>query len=74
MQAAAESIQAAQQGAGDLTEIAAYMQQIIDHVYGHLQELEKDPTRKELVDIYADQLKEIEKVSAELFKEDIRQQ
>jgi len=74
LQAAAESIQAAQQGAGDLTEIAAYMQQIIDHVYGHLQELEKDPTRKELVDIYADQLKEIEKVSEELMQEVSRQQ
>ena len=74
LQAAAESIQAAQQGAGDLTEIAAYMQQIIEHVYGHLQELEKDPTRKELVGIYADQLKEIEKVSEELMQEVSRQQ
>jgi len=74
LQAAAEAIQAAQQGAGDLTEIAAYMQQIIDHVYGHLQELEKDPTRKELIDIYGQQLKEIEKVSEELMQEVSRQQ
>ena len=74
LQAAGEAVQAAQQGAGDLAEIAAYTQQIIDHVIGHLQELEQDPTRKELVDIYAAQLKEIEKVADQMMEAVAQQQ
>lgn len=74
LQAAGEAVQAAQQGAGDLAEIAAYTQQIIDHVIGHLQEMEQDPTRKELVDIYAAQLKEIEKVADQMMEAVAQQQ
>jgi len=74
LQAAGEAVQAAQEGAGDLAEIAAYTQQIIDHVIGHLQEMEQDPTRKELVDIYAAQLKEIEKVADQMMEAVARQQ
>ena len=74
MQAAGEAVQAAQQGAGDLAEIAAYTQQIIDHVIGHLQEMEQDPTRKELVDIYAAQLKEIEKAADQMMEAVAQQQ
>lgn len=66
LQAAGDAAQAAQQGAGDLAEIGAYLQSLDAHVAAHLGELSKDPSRKELLDIYTVQLKEIQKISGKI--------
>jgi hypothetical protein len=74
LQAAGEAAQAAQQGMGDLAEIGAFLQSIIQHTSGHLQELSLDPTRKQLVEIYGEQLGELSKVAEQIAEEVARQQ
>lgn len=66
LQAASEAVEAAQQGMGDLAEMAAWMQSITEHVAGHLEELSIDPTRQELMEVLAEQFKEVQKAADEM--------
>tara|TARA_R110002020_G_scaffold265840_7_gene480667 strand:+ start:3596 stop:5839 length:2244 start_codon:yes stop_codon:yes gene_type:complete len=74
LQGAGEAAQAAQQGAGDLAEIGAYLNAIIQHTTAHLGELSMDETRKELVKAYAEQLGELQKIVDQIAEEVARQQ
>ena len=74
LQTATEAISAAQQGAGNLVEVADFLQIIIEHIAAHLSELELDPTRKELLDIYEKQFNELQKLTNELLDVVMKQQ
>lgn len=74
LQAATEAIQAAQQGVGDLTEVAAWMMTTTEHTAGHLEELSTDPTRKELLEMLSVQYDEVQKATDEMAAEVQKQQ
>jgi hypothetical protein len=74
LQGATEVAQAAIQGQGNLAEMAVYLQTIIQHVAGHLEELSQDNTRTDLVKLYSEQVKELSKVIQQITKEAARQQ
>jgi len=74
LQAATEAAQVAQQGEGDLAEIGVYLQTISDHTSAHLQAMANDPTRKELLEYYSEQLGEVQKVAKQIAEEVNRQQ
>jgi hypothetical protein len=66
LQAAGEVAQSAQQGGGDLAEMGAYLSAITQHAAGHLEEMAQDPTRKDLLKIYGEQLGELQKLSDQI--------
>tara|TARA_B100001123_G_C15127907_1_gene954073 strand:+ start:41 stop:751 length:711 start_codon:yes stop_codon:yes gene_type:complete len=74
LQTATEAISAAQQGVGNLVEVADFLQIIIEHIAAHLSEMELDPTRKELLDIYEKQFNELQKLTNELLDVVMKQQ
>ena len=62
---AAESIQEG----GDPTEVAATLQALLPHIAQHLQRLEIDPTRKDMVGILTNQAEQLADIAEQLIKE-----
>lgn len=67
LQSGAEAAQSVQQGANP-KDVSAYIHRIGAHTLVHLQNLEKDPTRKEVLQILTEQWKQLAKFSDGLEK------
>lgn len=69
----AEAIGAVEQGGGDLAEIGAFLQIALMHTAAHLDAMAGDETRKDMLKMYQDQFKQIQKAATDIANEVARQ-